>query len=76
MTATLQQTPEVNLPAEIFNDEQTAFYLGVESRTLRLWRRTRGLPHIRITGKVIRYRKADLDKWLNQHRVAINRGAA
>jgi excisionase family DNA binding protein len=56
--------------AELLTDRQAAEILAVEPRTLRLWRHTRGLPHIRITSKVIRYRRSDLDGWLNRHRVA------
>jgi len=35
---------------------------------LRLWRRTRGLPHLKITNREIRYRRADLDAWLDRSR--------
>jgi hypothetical protein len=40
-------------------------------RTIRSWRTHRGLPFIRITNKVIRIRRADLDEWLARHRVAM-----
>jgi hypothetical protein len=56
---------------DIFDDAQAAAYLLTTSRTLRLWRHRRGLPHIRISNKVLRYRRADLDSWLAQRRVAI-----
>lgn len=57
--------------AEILTDESAASLLGVESRTIREWRTRRGLPFIRITAKVIRIRRTDLDRWLAQHQVAI-----
>ena len=57
--------------SDLFVEEQACNYLHTTPRTLRLWRHTRGLPHIRITAKVIRYRRADLDKWLGQRRVTI-----
>ncbi len=56
----------------IWADEQAGAYLGgIPPRTLRLWRHTRGLPSIRITSKVTRYRKSDLDEWLAKRRVQI-----
>ena len=58
---------------EILDDKQAASYIGgVELRTLRLWRNTRALPHIKITSKVIRYRRSDLDAWLDRHRTVIS----
>ena len=49
-------------------EEQTALYLAIEPRTCRLWRTTRGLPFIRISSKAVRYRKADIDAWLDRRR--------
>ena len=61
---------------EILDDKSAAAYVGgVNARTIRDWRTKRGLPFIRITAKVIRIRKADLDKWLAQHRVSQTIGA-
>jgi excisionase family DNA binding protein len=57
--------------AEIFTDPEAAQYLVTTPRTLRLWRHTKGLPHLKLTARTIRYRKSDLDSWLNQHRVAV-----
>ncbi len=56
---------------EILDDEGAAKFFGIETRTLRLWRRTRGLPHFKITSKVIRYRRSDLEAWMALRRVAI-----
>jgi len=56
---------------DILDDKQAAALLHTNPRTLRLWRSTRGLPFIRITSKVIRYRRADIDEWLARRRVAI-----
>ena len=58
-------------PRELLDDNAAAEYIGVEPRTIRSWRTHRGLPFIRITGKVIRIRRADLDEWLTRHRVAM-----
>ena len=63
--------------AELLTDETAAAYIGgIEPRTVRSFRMSRGLPFVRITPKVIRIRRADLDKWLARHAVAITRGQA
>jgi DNA-binding transcriptional MerR regulator len=70
MVKQIQAAPTA--PADILTDPEAAAYLGgVTPRTLRLWRHTRGLPHLKLTSKVIRYRRTDLDAWLNRHRVSI-----
>jgi len=66
-----------NPPAELFTDATAADYIGnVQSRAVRSWRATSGLPFLKITNKVIRIRRADLDRWLQQHRVAMMKGGA
>jgi len=71
--ATTQNGGEMNLsPAtEIFNDAAACKFLSVTSRTLRLWRSRNALPHIRITAKSLRYRRKDLEQWLDRRRVQI-----
>jgi predicted DNA-binding transcriptional regulator AlpA len=56
---------------DVLDDKQVSALLNTNPRTLRLWRHTRGLPFVRITSKVIRYRRADIDEWLARRRVAI-----
>jgi len=55
----------------LLNDAQAATFLQIKRRTLRLWRRTRGLPHFKLTTKVIRYRQRDLEAWLETHRTVV-----
>lgn len=62
----------ISSPGDLLTDEQAAAILSVEPRTLRLWRHTRGLPHLKLTSKVIRYRRSDLDAWLNRSRTVIS----
>ena len=70
--SSLKQLEATNAaPLDFLTDLQAAAILAVEPRTLRLWRHTRGLPFIRITSKVIRYRRTDIDDWLARRRVAI-----
>lgn len=52
-------------------DAEAAKYLRQQPRTIREWRHTRGLPHIKVTSKVILFRRADLDAWLDRHAVTI-----
>jgi len=60
----------------LLDDDAVAALLGVSARTIRLWRRTRGLPHLRITSKVVRHRRADVLSWVERHRVAQVGGVA
>lgn len=62
--------------AGLLTDETAADYVGgIEPRTIRAWRTCRGLPFLRVTPKVIRIRRVDLDKWLARHAVAMTRGS-
>ena len=58
-------------PQDIDDESAAAYIGGITARTIRSWRTYRGLPFIRITNKVIRIRRADLDEWLARHRVAM-----
>ncbi len=77
VNASIQLADGGNSPApEIFTDETAAEYIGgIKARAVRDWRTKRGLPFIRVTAKVCRIRRADLDIWLAQHRVATMKGA-
>ena len=60
------------LPAgDIFNETEAAVYLRQKPRTLRLWRTRRALPHFKPTKKIVLYRRADLDNWLERSRIQI-----
>ncbi len=68
-------TGAAKIAADILTEPEAAELLSVEPRTLRLWRHTRGLPHYKLTAKVIRYRRGDLIGWMDRCRVATRRGA-
>jgi hypothetical protein len=55
---------------ELLTDEQTAGVLQVPTGTLANWRcaRTEGPPFIKV-GRLVRYRRSDLDGWLTAHTV-------
>ena len=55
---------------DLLDETKAAELLGVEPRTLRLWRNTRGLPHFKPTGKIVRYRASEIMNWLERFRVA------
>jgi Helix-turn-helix domain len=50
---------------ELFNTEETASILNMAPETLREWRVTGGGPRFVHKGRYIRYRKRDLETWLN-----------
>ena len=52
-------------------DAEAAAYLRQQPRTIRDWRNRRALPHIKVTSKVILFRRSDLDAWLDRHAVTI-----
>jgi DNA-binding transcriptional MerR regulator len=55
----------------VMSEREAATYLRTKPRTLKLWRHTRGLPHSRISNKVVLYTQKDIDQWLARRRVAI-----
>ncbi len=55
--------------AEVLNTTEAAEYLGFRPQTLAIWRTTGryGLPFLKC-GRLVRYRKRDLDAWLASRR--------
>jgi len=52
----------------ILNETEAATLLGVGPRTIRLWRRSRGLPHYKLTAKIVRFKRSDLIEWMESRR--------
>ena len=48
----------------VFNSRQAGAYLGCSESVLRLWRSQRQGPRYFRAGKLVRYRRADLDAWI------------
>lgn len=50
---------------DLFSTDQAAAYLELSPNTLEIWRCTKryALPYVKI-GRKVRYRKVDLDHWL------------
>ncbi len=48
--------------------DAAAAYLGLTKATLYRWVRQRRVPHHRVSGRTVRFRKADLDAWMDGRR--------
>lgn len=60
LTSALNADPKLN-------EAEAAEYLGVSPGTLTVWRSVGryNLPYVKV-GRLVRYRKSDLDAWLHQ----------
>jgi len=60
------------LPREWMNTEQAARYLGCSTQHLEIGRAkgNRGLPPYSKQGRMVRYRRSELDAWLETAKVA------
>jgi excisionase family DNA binding protein len=55
---------------ELLSTEQAADYVGAKSHSLEIWRSTGryGIPYLKV-GRLVRYRRVDLDDWLKSRLV-------
>jgi excisionase family DNA binding protein len=62
--------PFPTLASDLFNNDQSAAYLGITPRTLEVWRCTKRhkIPYIKV-GRLVKYRKSALDAFLDQQTV-------
>ena len=60
----LNNVPEPRLNSEWWNIKQAASHLGISVAFLRKAVRMRKVPFARIGTKVLRFRRSDLDHWL------------
>jgi hypothetical protein len=57
---------------QLLDEKKVCELIGnITPRTLRLWRLTRGLPHMKISSKVIRYRRSDVREWVGRSRTVV-----
>lgn len=56
---------------------EAAAYLGIAEQTLAVWKCTgrRALPFVKI-GRLVRYRKADLDAFIIEHLQSVEQNSA
>lgn len=50
---------------------QTAELLGVKQGTLYAWVSRRVIPFVRLSPRVVRFRRVDLDTWLAERQVEV-----
>ena len=60
--------------AILWNTPELAAYLNVKEGTIRYWVHVKYIPHIKFQS-LVRFRKTDIDVWLDQ-RTALGRTAA
>ena len=66
----------VQVHSDLLTRRQAASYLGVTERTLAVWKCTRryDLPCVKI-GRLVKYRKADLDAFISRNTVSAQQAA-
>lgn len=52
----------------LMDTEQTATYLHVKPETLKVWRKRRKGPPFLNVETAVRYRREEVDEWLEAHR--------
>lgn len=60
------------MPANLLTTDQVAEITGLSVETLAQWRsQRRGIAYIKISRNCVRYRPADLDRWLDERIVRV-----
>jgi excisionase family DNA binding protein len=61
----------------LVNSDEAAAYIGVKPGTLEVWRCTKRqvIPYVKV-GRLVKYRRSDLDAWLASHSVDARVSAA
>lgn len=54
---------------EVFDTEEACRYLKINRRYLHTLKENKEIAYSQH-GKIVRYRRADLDRWLDEHRVS------
>ena len=74
----LVQVPPKSLPAQeqrsrLLRAEDIAEITGLSVETLAQWRSQRkGIPFVKLSRNCVRYRQADLDRWLTERIVRVD----
>ncbi len=63
-------TALLSAPSELLTRDEAAAYIGVKPQTLAVWHTTKryNIPLVKVGSKV-RYRRADLDAWLESRTI-------
>jgi len=60
--------------SELLTAEETGRLLGVKPQSLAIWRMNEeNLPFIKV-GRLVRYRRSDIERWLDAQTVAVKEG--
>jgi excisionase family DNA binding protein len=72
-TATkLVRTLAREVPLPLLTTEDVAAITGLSVETLAQWRsQRRGIPFLKLSRNVVRYRQSDLDAWLSERIVRV-----
>ncbi len=54
---------------ELLTEAEVAKIFRLQPRMMKEWRAYRGLPFIKLSAKVVRFRRKDVREWVAQHRV-------
>ena len=57
-------------PDRPFTYEEAADYLQVKPKTLRKWVSRKEIDYLKVGRRLVRFRRADLDAWLDKKLVA------
>jgi excisionase family DNA binding protein len=70
MLSTILSKDAVKQYDSLLTNPQAATYLGITPRTLEVWRCTKRheIPYLKV-GRLVKYRKADLDTWLRSRTI-------
>ena len=60
----------MEMEGKTWDTREAASYIGCTPGTLRVWVSKRKVPHIKV-GRLTRFRKEDLDKWLSESSVEV-----
>ena len=71
LSHSLPSSKSINLNPELLTQVEAAAFLGLEAKTLAVWRSTKRYPlsYVKV-GRLIRYYKADLIAFLESRRVS------
>ena len=66
-----ETTPlEVITSKEMLTSDEVAWYLGISKAQLYMLTARRAIPHYKPTGKLLYFKRGEIDEWLQSNRVA------
>ena len=45
--------------------DEAAAYLGVKPSTIRAWIKSKNMPHHRVGGKLLKFKRSEIDEWID-----------